>query len=80
MQNLRQLSGPELGELLHCVDALTAMHRALPEDLYIKLDTYRADLLAEQEDRPKNKRGGQPNGSHCRCVCAGAVRPQRPVG
>jgi len=27
------------------------MRRALPNDLYIKLDTYLGDLRAEQEDR-----------------------------
>jgi len=27
------------------------MRRALPGDLYVKLDTYLADLQAEQEDR-----------------------------
>jgi hypothetical protein len=74
MQNLRQLSGPELGQLLHCVSGLIAMRGALPTDLYIKLDTYRADLLAEKEDRP-GPIGRQASNGHCQCVCTVEPRP-----
>ncbi len=72
MQNLRQLSGSELAQLLHCVDQLTRMQWAIPTDLWIKLDTYRADLLAEQEDRPLPRRQAGRHGGdrHCGCLCA----------
>ena len=46
-----QLTTSELNGLTGHVSALTAMRRALPGDLYVKLDTYLADLQAEQEDR-----------------------------
>lgn len=74
MQNLRQLSGSELAQLLHCVDQIAAMRWALPADLWIKLDSYRADLLAEQEDRPLPRRqpGRHAGGRHCGCLCAQA--------
>lgn len=75
MQNLRQLSGPELGQLLHCVSGLIAMRGALPTDLYIKLDTYRADLLAEQEDRPGRHISHQDGNGRCQCVCTVEPRP-----
>jgi hypothetical protein len=75
MQNLRQLSGSELGQLLHCVSGLIAMRGALPTDLYIKLDTYRADLLAEEEDRPGRHINGQAGHGHCECVCTVEPRP-----
>lgn len=51
MQNLRQLTQQELDQIIGHVAGLTAMRRALPVELYIKLDTYLADLGAEREDR-----------------------------
>jgi hypothetical protein len=74
MQNLRQLTGTELAQVLHCVSGLMAMRGALPADLYIKLDTYRADLLAEEEDRPEHINGHTGNG-RCACVCTVEPRP-----
>ncbi len=46
-----QLTTSELNGLIGHTSALAAMRRALPNDLYIKLDTYLGDLRAEQEDR-----------------------------
>ena len=75
MQNLRQLSSSELGQLLHCVSSLIALRGALPTDLYIKLDTYRADLMAEEEDRPRRHINGHADNGHCECVCTVEPRP-----
>jgi hypothetical protein len=69
MQNLRQLSQSELAQLIHCVSALTAMKRGLPTELYIKLDTYHADLLAEQEDRAVQPAADHAHDGHCLCLC-----------
>lgn len=69
MQNLRQLSPSELAQLVHCVSALAAMKRVLPIDLYIKLDTYLADLLAEQEDRTSQPATAHAHDGHCLCLC-----------
>ncbi|HEY2577479.1 MAG TPA: hypothetical protein VGI74_14325 [Streptosporangiaceae bacterium] len=69
MQNLRQLSPSELAQLIHCVSALAAMKRGLPADLYIKLDTYLADLLAEQEDRAAQQTPAHAHDGHCLCLC-----------
>jgi len=41
----------ELDQLIEHVSALTEMRSLLPMELFIKLDTFRADLLAEREDR-----------------------------
>ncbi|HEY3954826.1 MAG TPA: hypothetical protein VGM53_15745 [Streptosporangiaceae bacterium] len=46
-----RLSGPELDRLLEHTSALMEKRWLLPAELYIKLDTFRADLRAEQEDR-----------------------------
>jgi hypothetical protein len=51
MPNPRQFTPRELDQLLEHASALTEMRTLLPVELYIKLDTFRADLLAEQEDR-----------------------------
>jgi hypothetical protein len=75
MQNLRQLNRSELGQLLHCVSGLIAMRGALPTELYIKLDTYRADLLAEEEDRPGRHANGHAHADRCECVCTVEPRP-----
>jgi hypothetical protein len=47
----RQLAQPDLARLIEHTSALTEMRHLLPAELFIKLDTFRADLLAEQEDR-----------------------------
>lgn len=47
----RQLTQPDLDRLIEHTSALTEMRGLLPLELFIKLDTFRADLLAEQEDR-----------------------------
>ena len=47
----RQLTQPDLDRLIEHTSALTEMRGLLPIELFIKLDTFRADLLAEQEDR-----------------------------
>lgn len=70
MQNLRQLTPSELDQLVHCVSALAAMKRVLPAELYIKLDTYRADLLAEQEDRAAQQTTAHTHDGHCLCLCS----------
>ncbi|HEY2578590.1 MAG TPA: hypothetical protein VGI74_19990 [Streptosporangiaceae bacterium] len=62
MRNLRELTGPELNRLIDCVSVLTAMRSALPAELLAKLDTYWADLLAEQEDRTVR---GRADGDSC---------------
>jgi hypothetical protein len=49
--NPRQLSQPDLDRLIERTSALAELRAFLPIELYIKLDTFRADLLAEQEDR-----------------------------
>jgi hypothetical protein len=46
-----QMTGPELDRLLGQVSALLDKQWLLPAELCIKLDTFRADLLAAQEDR-----------------------------
>ena len=56
MQNLRDLTGPELNRLIDCVSVLTAMHSALPSELLANLDSYWTDLLAEQRDRTVRRR------------------------
>jgi hypothetical protein len=48
---ISQLTTSELNGLVGHASALTAMREALPGDLFTKLDTYLADLQAEQEDR-----------------------------
>jgi hypothetical protein len=50
-----RLSGEELGRLLEHTSALLETHWLLPVELYIKLDTFRADLRAEQEDRAAHR-------------------------
>jgi hypothetical protein len=47
----RQIPQPELDRLIEHTSALTQMRWLLPVELYIKLDTFHNDLLAEQEDR-----------------------------
>jgi hypothetical protein len=51
VQDLRQLTTAELDQVIGHASALAEMRRAMPVELYIKLDTYLADLRAEQEDR-----------------------------
>lgn len=46
-----RLSGEELDRLLEHTSALMDRPWLLPAELHIKLDTFRADLRAEQEDR-----------------------------
>ncbi len=46
-----RLSGAELDRLLKHVTVLMDKPWLLPAELHIKLDTFRADLRAEQEDR-----------------------------
>jgi hypothetical protein len=46
-----QMSGPELDRLIEAASELTGMRAVLPVELFIKLDTFRADLMAEREDR-----------------------------
>jgi hypothetical protein len=53
----RQLTQPDLDRLIEHTSALTEMRGLLPIELYIKLDTFRADLLAEQEDRTAERAG-----------------------
>jgi hypothetical protein len=52
----RQLAQPDLDRLVGLVSALADLRWLLPVELYIKLDTFRADLLAEQEDRTAQRR------------------------
>lgn len=76
----RQLTQPDLDRLLEHTSALTEMRGLLPIDLFIKLDTFRADLLAEQEDRAalrasrragagRTHRSGQAQPSRSRSHC-----------
>jgi hypothetical protein len=69
MQNLRPLSGSELAQILHCVDALARRRSALPPELWTELESYRADLLAELEDRPLPRRQPGTHGRNGRCGC-----------
>jgi hypothetical protein len=81
--NLRQFTDAELSSLIEHVRALTAMRAALPVELFIKLDTYQADLCAEQEDRagrggqvrPRWPGGGGGSAMTARVVCAAKVIP-----
>jgi hypothetical protein len=43
-------SPADLDRLIEHTSALTEMRWLLPAELWTKLDTFRADLLAEQED------------------------------
>jgi hypothetical protein len=56
MVNPRQLTQTELTQLIDHTTALTQMRRLLPIELFIKLDTFRTDLLVEQEDRAAQSR------------------------
>ena len=47
----RNLTSSELTRLIELTNALTEMRPLLPVELFIKLDTFHADLVAEQEDR-----------------------------
>jgi outer membrane PBP1 activator LpoA protein len=51
MTYLRQLTTAELGKAHHAADYLHSLPAHLDPDLAIKLDTLRADLTAEIEDR-----------------------------
>jgi hypothetical protein len=53
----RQLTQPDLDRLIKHTSALTEMRGLLPIELFIKLDTFKADLLAEQEDRTDERTG-----------------------
>ena len=46
-----EMSVPELDRLIEATSELTGMRAVLPVELFIKLDTFRADLMAEREDR-----------------------------
>lgn len=50
-----RMSGTDLDRLLGHVSALLQTRWLLPAELCIKLDTFRADLLAEQEDRAAHR-------------------------
>lgn len=52
----RQFTQSEIELLIEHTSALTELRRLLPVELFIKLDTFRADLLAEQEDRATRRR------------------------
>jgi hypothetical protein len=52
-----RMSGTDLDRLLGHVSALLQTRWLLPAELGIKLDTFHADLLAEQEDRAARSRG-----------------------
>jgi hypothetical protein len=52
----RQFTQSEIDQLIEHTSALTELRRLLPVELFIKLDTFRADLLAEQEDRNTRRR------------------------
>ena len=47
----RNLTSSELTRLIELTSALAGMRPLLPVELFIKLDTFHADLVAEQEDR-----------------------------
>jgi hypothetical protein len=47
----RNLTSTELTRLIELTSALAEMRPLLPVELFIKMDTFHADLLAEQEDR-----------------------------
>jgi hypothetical protein len=49
--NLRQLTTAELGKAHQAADYLCGLPTRLDRELIIKLDTLRADLTAEIEDR-----------------------------
>jgi hypothetical protein len=51
-----RLSGEELDRLLEHTSALLEQRWLVPAELYIKLDTFRADLRSEQEDRAARQR------------------------
>ncbi|HEY1916341.1 MAG TPA: hypothetical protein VGH27_12275 [Streptosporangiaceae bacterium] len=45
------MSVTDLDRLIEAASELTGMRAVLPVELFIKLDTFRADLMAEREDR-----------------------------
>jgi hypothetical protein len=51
--NLHLLTGRELDEAYEAADFLCKLQHHLDPILFIKLDTFRADVLAEMEDRSK---------------------------
>lgn len=51
MHSLGQLTTAELRQLIEHTAALTGMRQSLPVELYIKLDTFLADLTSEREER-----------------------------
>lgn len=51
MTYLRQLTTAELGKAHQATDYLCGLPARLDHELAIKLDTFRADLTAELEDR-----------------------------
>lgn len=55
MPNLGELTGTELDRTTNAVTYLLSpvIRERLPQDLRVKLDTFRADLAAEREDRRK---------------------------
>jgi hypothetical protein len=55
MTNARLLTQSELDRLIEHTSFLTEMRWLLPVELFIKLDTFRADLLTEQEDRAAHR-------------------------
>lgn len=60
----RSLTSTELTRLLEHTNALCDMRPLLPIELFIKLDTFHADLVAEQEDRTAYARKASAKATH----------------
>lgn len=60
--NESTLTSTELAECHELIDGLLKFERALPRGLYLKLTTWRGDLLVQAEDRAKAVRSPHGRG------------------
>ena len=60
----RSLTSTELAKLLELTSALCEMRPLLSVELFIKLDTFHADLTAEHEDRTAYARKASARATH----------------
>src|SRR5580658_4370753 len=72
-----ELTMPELDRLTEHTSALTEMRGLLPIEPYIKLDTFRVDLLVEQEDRATRRTLRRPVGGFAGSGGSATRRPGR---
>lgn len=68
MTNLRHLTTAELGKAHQAADYLCGLPAWLDNELAIKLDTLRADLTAEIEDREQTEHDARQAATTSRAV------------